>query len=355
MTDTITALRQRARETSTRILLPEGDDERVVDAARRIATEEIAQPVVVASDATDHELDAEAGIDVVSVPDGSRRDDYAAHYADLRGVERAVAATLLDDPLVFGALLVRLGEVDGMVAGAVNSTADVVATANGVVGLDPDVDTASSFFVMGFDDPSIGENGALLYADCGVNIEPSADRLADIAVTTAETARTLLEWSPKIAMLSFSTQGSASHPRAEKVAETTDQVRERLDDAAVAGEIQADVALDPDVANRKVDGACPIEGDANVFIFPNLETGNIAYKLTERLAGARALGPILQGYGRSVSDLSRGASVEDIVDITAVSAVRASHGRQTLGPITNGGLLSRRESNVEQNELSDPV
>lgn len=353
MADVLETLRRTARTEWTRILLPEAHDERVLMAAARIAEEDIATPVVFGPDQETERLCEEhdvttAGIEFLPYPEGDELAEYARTYADLRDVDLDVARTLLSDPLVLGSLLARLDEVDGLVAGAAHPTAEVVATANGVVGLDPAVDTASSYFIMVFDDPAVGEDGMMLYADCGVNINPDAERLADIAVSTADSAETLLDWTPRMAMLSFSTRGSAEHPDSEKVATATDLAADRIDSGVVDGEVQADVALVPEVARRKVPTDRRVTGDANILIFPDLDAGNIAYKLTERLAGAKALGPVLQGYARPVSDLSRGASVEDIVDIATITAVQAAGESEVEGSVVSRGLLARRESEAAE-------
>lgn len=351
MTDVIRSLHQRAREVSTRILLPEGEDIRVLRAAERIAAEGIAHPVVIEGEMTRRLcVDTDLEMDDVKfrrLPDTGKYDEQ---YAKLRDVDVAVAREMLTDELIFGALLLRLDEVDGLVAGAEVPTGEVVAAANEVVGLTEGVDTASSYFLMAFGDATVGEKGALLYADCGVNISPSVEQLVDIAIATEETARTLLEWSPRIAMLSFSTKGSAAHDDAERMARAAALARDRMPDAVIDGELQADVALVKEVAEQKLPDGGSVVGNANVLIFPDLSSGNIAYKLTERLGDARALGPVLQGHTRPVSDLSRGATVDDIVDITALTAVRASRGTPTKGDIIRGGLVSRRESRLSSQE-----
>lgn len=349
MTELLSKLRKQAREKSPKILLPEGEDARVLEAAARVGESGIARAVVLGtSDAVRRVAHVnDIVLDDVRIldPTEAQIDEYAAIYADLRDVPHEVAVEMLDDELVLGGLLTRIGEVDGFVAGAVNSSADVVAVANGVVGFHPTVDTGSSFFIMDFDREDVGENGVLLFADCGVNIAPSDEQLADIAVSTANTAENLFGWTPRVALLSYSTKGSASHETVEKIQRTAELARQQRDSIVIDGELQVDAALVPDVAEKKTDDSALIRGDANVLIFPDLQAGNIAYKIADRLAGAKALGPVLQGYARPISDLSRGASADDIVDVITVTAAMAVADPGTnAGDIVTSGALNSRES-----------
>ncbi len=326
----IDRIKNNARELNKRIVLPEGSEIRTLKAAEIVLKDKLAELILLGNPLRIKEITEKEGIDingaaVVDPSSSPKREHYAEMMAEIRkdkGLTVEEALKLLDDPLYYGPMMIKAGHADGELAGAINATGDVLRPAFQFIKTLPNVSIVSGAFFMIFENKAIGENGILVFADCAVNPEPDDKQLAEIAVATAITAKRIANIEPRIAMLSFSTKGSAKHHLVDKVVSATKMAREMAPELMIDGELQLDAALVAKVGQLKAPGS-KVAGNANVLIFPGLEAANIGYKLVQRLAGAEAIGPVLQGMAAPINDLSRGCSVSDIVTMIAVTANQA--------------------------------
>jgi len=318
--DTLQSLKARARANKRTIVFPEGGEPVICEAAMALARDGLARPILIGA-APDDEL-AALGITTADPQTSDRLETYIDAFVAQRGMPAGAAKRIVAPPLGFAAAMVASGDADGMVAGLAHPTEEVLMIAEMVIGLSEGVTAPSSFFLMEIPGYAGGEGGALVFADPAVNPDPDVEALASLAVVTAKSASDLFGWEPRVALLSFSTKGSADHPHVAKVVEATARAKAMAPDIAIDGELQVDAALVDAVARRKMDDPGKVAGRANILIFPDLDAANIGSKLVQRLAGAASHGPVLQGFLRPVSDLSRGASVEDVVGASLMVAAR---------------------------------
>lgn len=321
MSEFLDRIKAAAKKDKKTIVLPEGEDPRTIAAAKQIIEEDLANLIILGN--TD-EISV-PGATVIDPASSDKREAYAEKFAELRakkGVTLEQARKTMLDATYFGTMMVKMGDADGLVSGACHSTANTLRPALQILKTAPGTKLVSAFFMMCTDSKEFGDNGTLLFADCGLNINPTADELSEIALSSAESWRSFMFSDPKIAMLSYSTMGSAGGDSAEKSKEAVRLTHEKDAGLAVDGEIQLDAALVKKVAELKAPEST-VAGSANILVFPDLAAGNIGYKLVQRFAGAEAYGPLLQGIARPVNDLSRGCSAQDIVGVVAITAVQA--------------------------------
>ncbi len=314
-------MKTAAKADKKTIVLPEGEDPRTIAAAKTIIAEDLANLVILGNP---DEIDV-PGATVICPATDERHEAYAQKFAELRarkGVTIEQARETMNNNTYFATMMVKMGDADGLVSGACHSTADTLRPALQIIKTAPGTKLVSAFFIISTDKPQFGEDGTLLFADCGLNINPNADELSEIALASAQSWRAFMSQDPRVAMLSYSTMGSAGGETAEKVQEATKLANEKDPELALDGDLQLDAAIVPEVAQLKAPYSM-VAGHANILVFPTLEAGNIGYKLVQRFSGAEAYGPLLQGIARPVNDLSRGCSADDIVGVVAITAVQA--------------------------------
>ena len=322
MSDFLTRMKAAAKADKKTVVLPEGEDQRTIDAAKIIVEEDLAN-LVILGDPDKIDL---PGVTVIDPKCGPKHEEYAQKFAELRakkGVTIEQARAQMNDATYYGTMMVKMGDADGLVSGACHSTADTLRPALQILKTAPGTKLVSAFFIMCTSTPQFGTDGTLIFADCGLNINPTSDELSEIAIASAKSWQTFMGGAePHVAMLSYSTMGSAGGEVAKKVQEAVAFCKEKAPEVPIDGDLQLDAAIVPTVAQLKAPGS-PVAGKANVLVFPDLEAGNIGYKLVQRFAGAEAYGPVLQGIAKPVNDLSRGCSAEDIVGVVAITAVQA--------------------------------
>ncbi len=330
--DLLTTIKNNAKQNKKRIVLPEGTEDRTLRAADIVIGEGIAgitligNPEKIYKLADNFALKNILNATIIDPADHNKKSQYADLMVELRkskGLTRSDALKLLEDPLYLSTIMIKNGDADGEVAGAMNATSDVLRPAFQFVKTLPGISVVSGAFIMILKDKEFGENGILIFADCAVHPNPNENELAEIAIATAKTTKALVGFEPRIAMLSFSTKGSAKHEMVDKVINATRIAKEMNPSLLIDGELQADAAIIESIGKSKAPGS-NIAGNANVLIFPSLEAGNIAYKLVQRLAHAEAIGPVLQGMAAPINDLSRGCSVSDIVNMIAITVNQAT-------------------------------
>lgn len=326
----IESIKQRAKQDIKTIILPEAEDKRVLEAASKVIAQGFAKVILlgnkeqIENDSKENNIDL-TGVEIIDIPSSNKKQEYAQKLFELRqakGMTLEEASKLIEEPIYYGMMMLKLGEADGLVSGAAHSTSNTLRPALQILKTAPNTKLVSAFFVMCVPNCEYGENGTFIYGDSGLVENPNADELSEIAISSSKSFKQLVGAEPKVAMLSYSTYGSAKSELTEKVIEATKLVKEKNPDLLVDGELQVDAAIIPEVSKSKAPGS-PIEGNANVLIFPDLNAGNIGYKLTQRLAKAEAYGPLCQGIAKPVNDLSRGCSADDIVGVVGITAVQA--------------------------------